>query len=252
MIRVGIVIIGNEVLSGKVSDENAPFLCRQLRKVGCCVARVAVIPDDADDIAQTVSSFASRFDRVITTGGIGPTHDDVTIAGIAKGFGVEILRNPGLEDVLRAHFKERINESLLKMADVPEGTQLLYEGDIPWPILLFRSVYIFPGVPKILRSRFLVIQERFRDAPINSHHVYLKVREDELAEPLATLDNRFPLVCVGSYPILDCQDYYVVVTLESRSAAALDEAMRALRELLPASAVHRVDLDPTTLEGGTQ
>ena len=109
--RAGIVIIGNEILSGKFADENASFLIGELRRLGVELGRIAVIPDVEGDIAETVPRYAARFDVVFTSGGVGPTHDDVTIAGVARGFGAQVVRHPVLADLLAAYYGDRLTES---------------------------------------------------------------------------------------------------------------------------------------------
>jgi molybdenum cofactor synthesis domain-containing protein len=239
--RVGIVIIGNEVLAGKVVDENGPYLCKQLWMVGREVGRISTIPDVIDDIARTVAEHAERFSFVITTGGIGPTHDDVTIAGVARAFGVSVVRNKDLQRVLRSHFHSRLTPAIEKMADLPAGTDLLYDDDIPWPILRFRNVFIFPGIPRLLRSRFVTIRERFRATPILSRHLYLRLAEEQIADLLLAFDATHPRIRLGSYPIVDQLDYQVVITLESRSRRELESGQAELVALLPADAIHRID-----------
>ncbi len=241
---VGIVIIGNEVLSGKVADENSLFLCKELRRLGADVERIVTIPDDVALVAEVIADFARRFDQVITSGGIGPTHDDVTIDGVALGFGVAVDRSEALVEVLRLHFKEQLSESILKMADVPRGTELLHHGDLPWPVLRLRNVYIFPGIPRILKTKFHAVREDFRIEPIHSRHLHVSEREDRLAEPLGDVAHRYSTVRIGSYPILDSADIRVVICLESRSREDLESASEELAKLLPAKIVTRIENDP--------
>ena len=157
----GIVVIGNEILSGKVTDTNSSFLTRELRRMGVDVRRITVIPDDLDDIARTVRAFHERFDLVFTSGGVGPTHDDMTIEGIARAFGRSVVRERELEQKLREFYKEKVNEARLKMSEVPEGAELIYGGALAFPTLKIANVYILPGIPEILQSKFLAIRERF-------------------------------------------------------------------------------------------
>src|SRR6185503_9517286 len=134
-VTAGIVLIGDELLSGKVDDENARFLIAELRALGVQLQRISVIPDVLDEIAATVRDFSSRFDHVFTSGGVGPTHDDLTMEAIARGFGVQVVRHPELEQLLRAHFGERLLTRDLRMADVPKGAQLLYGETPSWPVI---------------------------------------------------------------------------------------------------------------------
>src|SRR5215471_15814392 len=114
-----ILIIGNEILSGKVDDENARYLVRELRALGVAVGRIEVVPDVEDDIAASVRALAARFDIVFTSGGVGPTHDDVTLPAVAAAFSMEIVRHPELERLLRVSFGDRLHDRDLRMADVP-------------------------------------------------------------------------------------------------------------------------------------
>ena len=151
----GIVVIGNEILSGKVTDTNSSFLTRELRAMGVDVRRISVIPDDLDDIARTVRRFHETFDLVFTSGGVGPTHDDITIEGIARAFERRVVREPELERKLRDFYKEKVNDARLKMSEVPEGAELIYGGTLAFPTLKVENVYILPGIPEILQSKFL-------------------------------------------------------------------------------------------------
>src|SRR5262249_15544468 len=120
----GIVLIGNEILSGKVVDANAAYLCRELRQLGVDVRRIAVIPDEVDLIARTVAEFSRSFDIVFTSGGVGPTHDDVTIEGVARAFETRVVRHPDLVRLLDGFYRGELNEARLKMAEVPDGAEL--------------------------------------------------------------------------------------------------------------------------------
>jgi molybdenum cofactor synthesis domain-containing protein len=114
----GLIVVGNEILSGKVIDSNAPFLARELRTIGVELRRIVTIPDEVEEIAAAVREFRERFDVVFTSGGVGPTHDDVTIAGVARGVGRAVVRHPEIDRRLREFFKDKANEARLKMAKV--------------------------------------------------------------------------------------------------------------------------------------
>src|SRR6476661_5014343 len=143
----GIVVIGDEILSGTFADENASFLIRELRSLGVDLRRITVIPDVLEDIADTVPWCATRFDLVFTSGGVGPTHDDVTMAGIARGFGVGVARHPELERRVRAYWGDKLAEANLRLAEIPDGAELVFGKDTTWPVVCMRNVYILPGVP---------------------------------------------------------------------------------------------------------
>ena len=241
--RAGIVIIGNEILSGKFADENASFLIGELRALGVELGRIAIIPDQIDDIAETVPRHAARFDAVFTSGGVGPTHDDVTMAGIARGFGTSVVRHPDLEKLLREYYKERLTDSHLRLAQVPDGTELVYGTDPVWPVICYRNVYILPGVPALFRRKFLAIRERFRSRPFHTVRVYVMADEATIAPDLDRVVAAHPAVAFGSYPRFDEPDYRVLLTVESQDPDLAGRATRALTAAL-GSVVVRVD-EPT-------
>lgn len=237
----GIIIIGNEVLSGKTQDTNSHFLCQQLRALGVEVCRISVIPDDVELIGEEVAAFSRRYDYVFTTGGVGPTHDDVTMAGIARGFGVRVVRNPELERRLRARHGAALNPARLRMAEVPEGAELLGESSLLAPVIRFHNVYIFPGIPLLMQERFLAIRERFRDSPFFLKVVYVKEGEGSIAAILNALLDRYPELLLGSYPVIDNPEYKVKVTLESKDRGYLEQAFATLIDNLPRDSIHRVE-----------
>jgi FAD synthetase len=237
----GIVIIGNEVLSGKTQDTNSYFLCSELRQLGVEVQKISTIQDEIGLIGKEVSTFSQRFDYFFTTGGVGPTHDDVTIDGIAHGFGLKVVRHPDIERRMRQRLGGEVNDARLRMANVPEGATLLATEALFAPVVNIRNVYIFPGIPRILQERFDVIKERFREAPFYLKNVYVKHGEGVIAAMLNDLLVKFPEIMLGSYPVLDLPDYKVKVTLESKDSNYLDRALQTFVASLPKDAVHRID-----------
>jgi len=237
----GIVIIGNEVLSGKTQDTNSYFLCTELRRLGVEVQKISTIQDEIAIIGREVSAFAKQFDFVFTTGGVGPTHDDVTIEGIAHGFGLDVVRHPDIERRMRQRLGGDVNEARLRMANVPEGATLMATEALFAPIVKIHNVYIFPGIPKILQERFHTIKERFRDAPYFLKSVYVRYGEGIIAAMLNDLLVKFPQLMLGSYPVLDLSEYKVKVTLESKDATYLDQALQAFVASLPEDAVQRIE-----------
>lgn len=226
-----IIVIGDEILSGKFVEENAAFLIGELRALGVALRRICVIPDDLDDIAATVPALAARFDHVFTSGGVGPTHDDVTIDGLARGFATDVISEPELEARVRAYWGERLASANLRLARVPRGAALVRgegrEGDT-WPVVAYRNVYILPGVPALFRRKFLEIRERFRSTPVAVARVWLDAEEGSIAPDLDLVVAAHPAVRIGSYPRFHEQDFQVLVTLE---AAAADDVRAAADDL---------------------
>ena len=237
----GILLIGNEILSGKVTDANAAYLCRELRGLGVEVRRITVVPDEVDLIAAEVRAFSAEYDVVFTSGGVGPTHDDVTIEGVARALGVPVIREPRLVQVLEGYYRGRLNEARLKMADVPEGAELTADGELVFPAIVVRNIYVLPGVPEIFRQKFDSLRERFRDAPFHLCSVYVSMGEGTLADYLNAVLAAHPDLLLGSYPEFSNPEYKVKVTLESKNRGYLEQAVADLLGRLPGDAVVRVD-----------
>src|SRR5438046_5379078 len=137
-----IILIGNEILSGKIADSNAAYLCRELRELGVDVGRISVIPDEVELIAREVAAHSREYDQVFTSGGVGPTHDDVTIEGVARAMGVGVVRHPLLVAALEGHDRDRLNDAHLKMTETPEGAEHVGGEPLRFPTILMRNVYI--------------------------------------------------------------------------------------------------------------
>jgi len=228
-------------LSGKIVDENARFLTDELRQLGVALRRITVIPDVIDEIEATVRDFAARFGQVFTSGGVGPTHDDLTMEGVARAFGQKLFRHPELEQLMRGYYGERLEPRNLRMCDVPEGARLVQAGHPSWPVVAVENVYVLPGVPEIFRAKFLSIREQFRQAPYHLRQIFTSAEEGSIAADLDRVVAAYPMVQVGSYPKFDVAavGYSVKVTLESKDAAAVDAAAAELRAALGSSVVRQ-------------
>lgn len=237
----GIILIGNEILSGKVVDANASYLCRELRALGVDVRRISVIPDEVDLIAAEVHEFSRGFDVVFTSGGVGPTHDDVTMDGVARAFGVPVVRDPRLVQMLERYAKGRLNEARLRMADVPEGAELMAGETLMFPAVVVRNVHVLPGVPEIFRQKFEALKERFRESPFHLCSIFVNVPEGTLADYLNELLRGHPDLLLGSYPELSNPEYKVKVTLESKDREYVARAVDQLLDQLPPGSVVRIE-----------
>jgi molybdenum cofactor synthesis domain-containing protein len=237
----GIIIIGNEVLSGKTQDTNSHYFSKELRALGVELRRVVVIPDEIEIIGREVAAFSRDFDFVFTSGGVGPTHDDVTMAGVARGFGVAVVRHVDLERRLHDRHGQNINEARLRMAEVPDGAELVGDWSLYGPVAKMKNVYIFPGIPKVLQDRFEAIKEEFREAPYYLKIIYSKEGEGVIAAILNDLLVSFPDLLLGSYPVLDNPDYRVKLTLESKDRTYLERAFQKLVSALPEGSILRTE-----------
>jgi len=237
----GIIIIGNEILSGKVHDVNSYYLTSELRNLGVDVRRISVIPDETEVIGTEAVKFSERYDHVFTSGGVGPTHDDVTMAGIAKGFGVKLAVHPTIRDFLNARYQNNISNPVLKMAEIPEGAEVYLEKGMRFPIVSYKNIFIFPGIPEYLIDKFSSIRDRFRGSSFYLKRLFLSIYESEFAEILNLVVSANPQVQFGSYPIQGKQEYRVIITAESRSPDQLDAALNDLINKLPGNSIVKVE-----------
>jgi FAD synthetase len=241
MSRAGILIVGNEILSGKVTDTNSPYLCRELRILGVDVERILTIPDEVEVIAREVGALAKSHDVVFTSGGIGPTHDDLTMDGVALAFGRKLVRSDTIAERIERAQGRAPNESQLKMAMIPEDALLIDAGDLWFPVVVVENVYVLPGIPELLRKKFESVRERFRGVPVLLKRVFVKRRESDIAAALNALLVEYPELMLGSYPKIGEDAFHVLLTLESRDAGYLQRALDALLLRLPADAIHKVE-----------
>ena len=239
MVTAAAVIIGDEILSGKVRDTNGHRLIDLLRSVGVELCRITTIGDDPAQIAEEVGRCAARYDYVFTSGGIGPTHDDRTMEGIAQAFSVGLVRHPRLESLVRHYLGERVAEAAFKMAEVPEGTRLL--GDGPVPALTFRNIFILPGIPQFFVAQLELVRSLFSGKSPTLHRLYLRAEECDIAELLGRVQRDLPSVKIGSYPRFGDPSYSVLVTVEGSDAGQVQTALTELITRLPEDRLLRVE-----------
>jgi molybdopterin-biosynthesis enzyme MoeA-like protein len=201
-----------------------------------------MLPDDIALIAEEVRLLSAGFDVVFTSGGVGPTHDDVTVEAIAQAFHVEMVQDPTLRDLLRAVYEERITDAHLLMARVPKGALLRVIPEVEWPTPVMNNVWILPGIPDLFRLKLLTIRAWLRGpSPIVSRSLFLRIEEPLLKPMLDLVVERHPGVEVGSYPKWFDPSYRTQITFDSESAERADAALEDLRSLLPASEVVRAE-----------
>jgi molybdopterin-biosynthesis enzyme MoeA-like protein len=166
----------------------------------------------------------TRADIVITTGGVGPTHDDITVPSIAKAFGRKLVREPRLERAIRSYYGPRTNDDVLRMADVPEGSELIEEPGLTYPLLRIENVYVFPGDPVAFKRKFRAWRERLRQTPFALRKIYLDADESEIAADLRAVENAHE-VAIGSYPRYDgAEAWKVMITIEAKDPAEVEAA----------------------------
>jgi len=243
-----VLIIGNELLSGKVQEANLLGLARDLRGLGVRLRRVVMIEDGVDEIANEVRTLAATHDWLFTSGGVGPTHDDVTLEGVAKAFDVKIERREELASLLRGFYGERCTDGHLRMADVPEGTTFCTESEAdlievagkrtPWPTILVRNVFVMPGIPQVFQMKLPSVRAHLRRvhqgvAAYVSRAVLTDMDEGHLKPLLDDVVAKFPDVEVGSYPAWYGAPYRTKLTFDGRDPARVAAAADAFVATLP-------------------
>ena len=232
-----VLIVGNEILSGRTQDANLAFLAQGLNEAGIRVREARVIPDDHDVIVSTVNEVRRAFDYVFTTGGIGPTHDDITAQCVADAFAVGLIVHPEARRLLETHYPPgHLNEARLRMAMVPQGAVLLPNPISRAPGFQIGNVFVLPGVPSIMQGIFeqlkyrLVGGEKMLSRSISCH-----LAEGTLAQDLGSLQQRYPDIEIGSYPYFRRGDFGVTLVLRGtdreRLAAATEELKALVRTL---------------------
>lgn len=237
------LVIGNELLTGKVQEANVAFLGKQLFALGISLRRVVVCSDEEDVIADELELLRAHHDYVFTSGGVEPTHDDLTVPAMARAFGRPLVRDLRLEQMIRAHFGGRTTDGHLRMAEVPEGAELMHREDIPWPVICIENVFVMPGVPEIFRLKFDLIRDRLGvDTPFVSRAIFTHCDEGEIAELLERIERAHPGVAIGSYPKFFDAEYSVKLTFDGRDEAQVKCALEACLRELPEEKIVRADV----------
>jgi molybdenum cofactor synthesis domain-containing protein len=238
-----IILIGNEILSGRTQDKNLSWLALELGAMGIDVRRAMVIPDDAATIIQTVKAVNTQHNYVFTTGGIGPTHDDITTACVAEAFGVQVIRHAEAERILREHYQHdesKLNAARLKMADIPEGATLIDNPVSAAPGFRLQNVFVMAGVPSIMQDMFLHIKQMLKGgAPTQSRQVELIIGEGSIAAEIEAVQRQFPDVAIGVYPTMKEGRARTTIVARSTDATVLDSVMAACDTFIEAQRIER-------------
>jgi molybdenum cofactor synthesis domain-containing protein len=233
--NAAILIIGNEILSGRTQDQNVRFLAIELSKCGIPLKEVRVVSDDETAIIEAVNTLRKKYDVVFTTGGIGPTHDDITSECIAKAFGVPLLRHPEATELIRNHRPDiPLTESRLRMANIPEGASLVYNELSKAPGFKIENVYVFAGIPSIMQNMFYSIQNHLTGSgkPILSKSIGCNLPESLIAEGLEKIQNMYPHLEIGSYPVFEGIDFRVSLVVRGTKENDISKALDLICALI--------------------
>jgi len=230
-----VLLIGDEILSGRTKDKNLGFIADYLSAIGIDLKEARVVSDQEDEIASAVNALRHRYSYVFTTGGIGPTHDDITADAVAKAFGVPVVHDPRAVEILLAYFKEmgrEPNEARMRMARVPQGAVLIDNPVSKAPGFQIGNVFVMAGVPKIMNAMMEDVAKRLTPGvPMQSRHVEFRGGEGDAAKPLGEIQKAFPGVVIGSYPFQAPDGFATNLVLRSRDAEALALAFEAVRSM---------------------
>ena len=239
IVTAGILLIGDELLSGRTRDTNLSTIAKWLGPLGVQVGEARIIADDSEMITQTVRAFSERFDYVFTTGGIGPTHDDITADCIAAAFGVGISEREDAMAELRTRYKEsELNEARRRMARIPDGASLIKNPVSQAPGFQTQNVFTMAGVPQIMKSMLVDIEHRIEGgAKVYSRTVEASnIGEGDAAKALGELEKAYEGVNIGSYPFFNAGLHGVNFVARGRDENVLDDVEAKLRELVKAFA----------------
>src|SRR6187401_1003077 len=237
IVTAAVLVIGDEILSGRTKDKNIGYIAEYLTNIGIDLKEVRVVPDEEDEIVNALNALRNRYTYVFTTGGIGPTHDDITADSVAKAFGVSIDFEPEVVELLRARFAERgteMNASRMRMARIPTGAQLVNNKVSTAPGFWIGNVIVMAGVPGIMQVMLDDVAPKLKTGvKMLSETVRADCREGDIGTPLGEIAKAHPEVAIGSYPFFDEQrGPNTNVVLRARDQAKLNAAKAAVEEMV--------------------
>ena len=234
MRQASLIIIGDEILSGRTEDKNLAYLANWLGKIGINLSEVRIILDDEEAIIVAVNNLRKKYDYVFTTGGIGPTHDDITTESIAKAFGVETrIDDDALEKMQEFLAGKELTEPLLKMLHIPEGGELIYSPATKAPGYKIGNVFVMAGIPKIMQGMLEGMYDYLEKGDVvHSKSLEIMIGESFFAEDLTKIQKQCPHVSVGSYPFSKDGVYGATIVLRSTQESELNSCEVLVKELI--------------------
>ncbi len=226
------LIIGTEILSGKVTEENIRPLSRVLRGRGIPLERVLMIPDEKELLIKEIQQLSSQFELVVTSGGIGPTHDDLTVHCAAAALGRKVVRDPQLTELAEEHFGRSLSEGEARLTEVPEGAELMSAPHLKWPALRIENLWLLPGVPQYFQEKLKAIEHHLQ-GPSAIHSAEILCRSDELSllGPITELVAAFPGVEIGCYPLFFSEYGKTRLTFDGQDQELIELCLQKAREL---------------------
>ena len=231
-----IIIIGNEILSGRTLDINTQEIALTLGELGITLVETRTIADDKEMIINTIRELSSKYNYVFTTGGIGPTHDDITASSVAEAFNLQYVRSDEIYNIIKKHYDslgEKLNPSREKMAYIPESSKLLYNDATMVPGFVTKNVFSMAGIPNIMKSMLKsAIPMLKKGTIVKSRSIEVKIGESKIAERFEALQFKYKNVDMGSYPFTKDGIHGTNLVLRSTDYIALDNSFNELKNLL--------------------
>ncbi len=234
IVTAAILVIGDEILSGRTKDKNIGYIAEYLTNIGIELREVRVVRDVTDEIVAALNALRARYTYVFTTGGIGPTHDDITADSVAAAFGVPIDYDPRAVAMMRERFSaEDLNEARMRMTRIPAGAELIANSISKAPGFNIGNVYVMAGVPSIMQAMLDVVAPTLKTgAKILSETVQAGLREGDIGGPLAAVAKAHPGVSIGSYPFWSETGPDTNIVVRSRDAQQLQAAMADVKKMI--------------------
>jgi len=225
-----ILIIGNEILSGRTVDKNTSFIAKWLGELGINVEEVRVIPDKEKIIINTLNELRKKYQYIFTTGGIGPTHDDITAESVAKAFGKKYKYNSEAYSILKKYYANSdFNEGRKKMAKMPEGAKLIYNKQGSAPAFYLENVFVLPGIPSYVEIMLPPLKDLFvKGKKIISISCEARVRESSIAADLSNIQDKYPDIDIGSYPFSNQNGFGTVLVIRATNE---DVALKCKKDI---------------------
>ena len=235
-VTAALIVIGNEILSGRTRDANLSFLAAGLNEIGVVLEEARVIPDTQAKIIETVNALRAEYDYVFTTGGIGPTHDDITSPSVAAAFGRKVVRHPVAEAALRGYWEARdidVTPARLRMAEVPAGAELVENSVSIAPGFWIENVIVMAGIPAVMQAMFEAVKGKLRHgATVHSRAVSCQVPEGTIAAGLGAVQEEYPALDIGSYPYFSEGTPGTTLVLRGTDEGQLDAALAKVEALI--------------------
>ena len=235
-VTAALLLIGNELLSGRTQDANLNYLAKQLTAMGIVMREARLISDDEGEIVDAVNALRARYDYVFTTGGIGPTHDDITCASVAKAFGLNYSLNPQAQKILENYYDgsgRELNEARLRMAHTPEGASLVDNPISRAPGFRVENVIVMAGIPAVMRAMFESIAPDLESGTkVTSRSVAVLMGEGDIARPLGELQDKYDSLEIGSYPFVRKGNFGTTLVLRGTDTEAVEQAAEELKIIL--------------------